>query len=224
MNKISLKLSYIFNITIVILTIIALVVMFARIDFMNMPNPVNEKHWYGMLKYFTTLSNIFVAVASLFLALEEQEVLKDSRKVISFRSYLFKLIATVSVTVTFLTVFIYLGPGSKGGLSSMLTNSNLFFHFIIPVLSIISFVLFERTDKIDKKYIKYGILPVLMYGVFYISNVVIHIDNYKVSTKYDWYWFFQKGLWLIFIVIPLMLFLSYFITYILYKLNYKKRK
>ena len=87
MNKISLKLSYIFNITIVILTIIALVVMFARIDFMNMPNPVNEKHWYGMLKYFTTLSNIFVAVASLFLALEEQEVLKDSRKVISFRSY-----------------------------------------------------------------------------------------------------------------------------------------
>ena len=224
MNKTSLKISYIFNILIVLFVIFALIIMFARIKFFNMSDPVSEAHWYGMMKYFTTQSNIFVAIASLLLLLEERKVINDKRKSISYGYYVFKLIATVSVSVTFLTVFLYLGPGSEGGIGSMLTNSNFFFHFLVPVLSIISFVLFERTNKIYKKYIKYGILPTFMYGVFYVTNICLHIENYKVSTKYDWYWFLQKGLWTGLIIVPFMLIMSYFICYLLYKINYKNTK
>ena len=224
MNKNNLKISYIFNIFIVIFVLFALIVMFGRIDFMHLPNPVNELHWYGMMKYYTTDSNILVGLASLFMLIEEKNILKDKRKTLSPNIYLFKFTSTVSVSITFLVVFLYLGPGSKGGIGSMLTNSNLFFHFLVPVLAIISFAFFEKTNKIDKKYIKYGVLPTLIYGIFYILNIINHIENNKISTKYDWYWFFQKGTWLIFIVIPLMLFLTYLTSLVLYKINYKKGK
>ena len=224
MSKDSLKISYVLNIIIVILVILASIIMFGRIDFMNLPNPVNEKHIVGMLKYFTTDSNIFVGIASLFLLIEEHKVLKDKRKSINYIAYVLKFIATVSVTVTFLTVFLYLGPGSEGGIMSMLTNSNLFFHLIIPVLSMVSFIFFERSNKIDKKYIKYGLLPTMLYALFYITNVFMHLDNFKVSTEYDWYWFAQNGIWLVIIIFPLMLFLTYLASYALYKLNYINKK
>ena len=224
MNKDVIKVSYFLNIIIVLLVIIASITMFGRIDFMNMPNPVNEEHIIGMFKYFTTDSNILVGLASLLLLIEEKKVLKDNRKSISSSFYIFKFVATVSVTITFLTVFLYLGPGSKGGIISMLTNSNLFFHLIIPVLSIISFVCFERTNKINKKYIKYGLIPVILYAIFYLANVLTHVENFKVSIKYDWYYFLQYGFWLIFVVVPLMFLLTYFVSLTLYKLNYKKEK
>ena len=41
----------------------------------------------------------------------------------------------------------YLGPISDGGITSLLMNSNLFFHFLIPIISILNFILFEKTDK-----------------------------------------------------------------------------
>ncbi|MBR5662770.1 MAG: hypothetical protein IKX00_03865 [Bacilli bacterium] len=222
MKKDIVKVSYILNILIVILVVIASIVMFGRINFMHMPNPVEEEHIIGMMKYFTTDSNLFVGFASLLLVIEEYKVLKDSRKAISPAFYILKFIATVSVSITFLTVFLYLGPGSEGGIMSMLTNSNLFFHLIIPVLSIVSFVCFEKSNKIDKKYIKYGLIPTVLYTIFYMVNVLSHIENYKVSIKYDWYWFLQNGLWLIVIILPLMLVLTYFVSMVLYKLNYKR--
>jgi hypothetical protein len=224
MNKDTIKISYILNIIIVIFVIVASIVMFGRIDFMNMPNPVNEEHIVGMFKYFTTDSNILVGLASLVLLIEERNVLKDKRKSINSSFYVFKFVTTVSVTITFLTVFLYLGPGSQGGIVSMLTNSNLFFHLIIPVLSIISFVCFERTNKINKKYVKYGLIPVVIYALFYLVNVLTHIENFKVSTKYDWYWFLQNGIWVVVLIVPLMFLLTYFVSVTLYKLNYKKDK
>lgn len=222
MNRKYLKISYILNILIVIFLIFSLIVMFGRINFMNMKNPIEEAHSIAMLKYFTTDSNILVGIASLLLLIEERKVLKDNRKSIRPSLYIFKFISTVAVMVTFLTVFIYLGPGSSGGIISMLTNSNLFLHLIIPQLAFISFVFFERTNIIDKKYIKYGTLPVIIYAVYYITGVLTHLNNGHVSIKYDWYWFVQNGINYVFFVLPIMLIGTFLLSYILYILNYKK--
>ena len=222
MNRKYLKISYILNILIVIFLIFSLIVMFGRINFMNMKNPIEEAHSIAMLKYFTTDSNILVGIASLFLLIEENKVLKDNRKSIKTSIYIFKFISTVAVMVTFLTVFIYLGPGSSGGIVSMLTNSNLFMHLIIPVLAFISFVFFEKNNKIDKKYIKYGVLPVVIYAIYYLTGVLTHLDNGHVSIKYDWYWFVQSGIRYIFFVVPIMLIGTLLLSYIIYILNHKK--
>ncbi len=100
----------------------------------------------------------------------------------------------------------------------MLQNSNLFFHLLIPVLSIITFVLFEK-NNLKFKNIVYVLIPTLMYEIFYLINIFIHLENGSVLPIYDWYWFAQGGLWQIAIVGPLMLLITYILGIILWKLN-----
>ena len=104
----------------------------------------------------------------------------------------------------------------------MIMNSNLFFHLIIPVLSMINFVLFERTNKIRFKSVIFGITPIVIYAIYYLINILLHIENGKVSPIYDWYWFIQGGLWQAAIVMPLILGISYIISIILWRINRKK--
>ncbi len=104
----------------------------------------------------------------------------------------------------------------------MLMNSNLFFHLIIPVLSMASFAIFERTNKITFKNSLFGILPTFLYEIYYLGNVFIHAESGIVSPEYDWYWFVQNGVWTSVIVAPMMLLITYAITFILWRFNKKK--
>ena len=128
----------------------------------------------------------------------------------------------MGVTVTFAVVFAYLGPYSPGGISSMLMNSNLFFHLFIPVLSIIAFTVVERNNKLVFKDTLYGLITPLLYSLYYATNVLIHIENGAVSTDYDWYWFVQDGLHKMFIVAPLILISTYVLSLIIWRINKKK--
>ena len=103
----------------------------------------------------------------------------------------------------------------------LLKNSNLFLHLIIPVLSIISFIFFEKTNKIKFKYVFLAVIPTFIYSLLYLINVLIHIENGKVSPTYDWYYFLQNSMNNIFIVMPFMLICTYLIGLLLYKLNKK---
>ena len=211
MSKDKLKISYTINIITVILVIAASVIMFTGFNLMGIKNPLLVANRIVMMRYFTVDSNMLVGLASLLFAIEERKKIKDGRRIIPTGFYIFKFVATVAVSVTFLTVFLYLGPASDGGIKSMLVNSNLFFHLIIPVLCIFNFTFLERTNKIDKKYILYGLLPTILYSLFYLVNILLHVENSKVSTEYDWYWFVQNGLWMAVIIIPVMLIFTYLI-------------
>lgn len=219
MNKKKIKIAIALNIIIVLLTILAIIVMFFGIKFMNTYDSVLETSKVDMFKFFTVQSNIFIAVVAFIFMLDEIKILKKDINAISLKKYILKLSATTAVGLTFFVVFTYLGPISKNGIFSLLMNSNLFFHLIIPLLSIIVFAFFEKTDKIKFKYNIYSIIPVVIYTAFYLTNILIHMKNGKVSPIYDWYWFVQNGIWSAFIVIPLMLFITFFISVILWKLN-----
>ena len=117
--------------------------------FLNLQN-------FGMLRFFTVESNILMGIAALIFAINEIKVISGKTKEISTRNYILKLMSTTAVGLTFFVVFAYLGPIATTGVSSLLMNSNLFFHLIIPVLSILNFVLFERTDKLIFKNTLYG--------------------------------------------------------------------
>ena len=103
----------------------------------------------------------------------------------------------------------------------MLQNSNLFCHLIIPVLSIINFTIFERTNKLKIKDTLYGIIPTVIYAVIYVTNLLLHVENGKVSPIYDWYWFVQNGIKYAIIVAPMIILISYIISLVLWKLNKK---
>ena len=100
-------------------------------------------------------------------------------------------------------------------------NSNLFFHLIIPVLSIICFIFFERNNKINYKYTFYGIVPTFLYGIGYLTNILLHMENGFVSTSYDFYWFVQNGVITSVIVGPIIFLISYVISLLLWRFNKK---
>lgn len=216
-----LKISLIVNIIIFILTVIATIMMFTGFKFMKGMEPVLEATGFSLLKFFTVESNLFVGIISLIFSIKEIKIIKGNEKELSTKMYLLKYMSTSAVSLTFFIVFSYLGPISKGGIISMLTNSNLFFHLIIPVLSIINFTIFEKTNKIKFKQVIYGIIPTFLYGLYYCINVLTHIENGKVSYVYDWYWFIQNGVWTAIIVIPVIFLISYLISLCLWYFNKK---
>ena len=221
-GKINIKISIITNIIITILTILASVMMFTGFMFMSGYDPILESTKIGMFRFFTVDSNVFMGIIALLFAIEEIKILNGKINQVSTKMYILKLMATTSVGLTFITVFGYLGPIAKGGIPSMLMNSNLFFHLLIPVISIINFIVFERTDKLEFKYSFLGVIPTFIYAIYYISNILIHLEEGKVSPIYDWYWFVQGGIWQAFIVLPLMMVITYIISLTLWRLNRKK--
>ena len=193
--------------------------MFTGFKFMHGYDIALEVTKLEMLKFFTVQSNIFVGIISAIFAINEIQILKGKREEIPKTNYILKLMATSAVGLTFFVVFAYLGPISKNGIPSMLMNSNLFFHFIIPVLSILNFILFEKTSKLSFKYSFYGLIPTIIYGIFYIGNILVHMENGKVSTSYDWYWFVQNGVWTALIVVPMLLIITYIISLLIWRFN-----
>lgn len=211
------KASLIINILIVLLTILASIIMFTGIKITHGAEPVLETTKKEMFKFFTVDSNIFMGIIALvfvILQIKKQEITKNM--------YRLKLMSTSSVSLTFIIVFTYLGPISKDGIKSMLQNSNMFFHLIIPVLSIINFITFEKTDKLKLKDTLYGTIPTIIYAIFYMTNLLLHVENGKVSPIYDWYWFVQNGIKTAIIVAPMIILISYIISLILWKINKRR--
>ncbi len=209
---------------IVIFTVVASVMTFVGYNFMTENAIELDVPGFGMFKFFTIQSNIFMGIIALVFVIDGIKILMCKIDGISSRKYILKLMSTTSVGLTFFVVFAYLGPISRGGIPAMLMNSNIFLHLVIPVLSMFNFVVFEKSDKIKLRYVAYGMIPTFLYGIYYIGNILVHMESGKVSPKYDWYWFVQNGVWTAVIVVPLMLGISYIISLLLWRFNKKNEK
>ena len=196
MNRTKVKISLVLNILIVIFTIFATIAMFTGFKFMHGYDVVLQSTKLGMLRFFTVQSNILMGIIALFFAVLEIKILKGKIEEISTKAYVLKI--------------------------AMIMNSNLFFHLITPLLSMICFAAFERTNKVKFKYTFWGIIPTFLYAIYYMINIFVHMENGKVSPVYDWYWFVQNGVWTAIIVVPLMFFITYLITLLLWRINKKK--
>ena len=224
LDKKYLKISLIINIIVVLFTLIASIIMFTGFKFMYGYEPILDTTKIGMLKYFTVQSNLFMGIVSLLFAIKEVKLLKGKIDDIPLKMYIFKLMAATAVGLTFSVIFLYLCYIYYFLIPSILMYIYLFFHLIIPVISILNFVIFEKTDKIKFKYTFCGLIPTFLYGIYYLTNVLLHIENGKVSTIYDWYWFVQGGVWTAVIVVPVIFILTYLISLIIWRCNKKKIK
>ena len=219
-----LKISIVLNSIIVVLSVLSTIMMITGFRFMHGTETILETTRLGVFKFFTVDSNLFMGLVSLAFLMNEIAILKGKKESITLRNYILKLMGTTAVALTCIVVLTYLGPISKYGLFSLLMNSNLFFHLVIPVLSVVTFIFFEKTDKLKFKHVILGIIPTILYAIFYIVNVLIHVEGGAVSTAYDWYWFVQDGLWTSLIVTPIILLVTYLISFLLWKFNRVKNE
>lgn len=212
--KISITLNFIISIFVTIATIF----MMKGIYFMGEESSLTESG-IGLFKFFTVQSNVLMGIIAFIFVLVEICVITGRIKEMPTTLYILKLVFTVGVVLTFLTTALYLAPYAEHGYFSMFKNSNLFYHLIVPILSAITFIFFEKTDKIKFKYVCIGVVPMLLYGIFYTINVLMHTENGQVMPRYDWYGFVAGGIISIIIVFPVMLLVTYLISFGLWKYN-----
>ena len=168
-----------------------------------------------VFKYYTVDSNILVGMASLLLIIYEVLYMKKRISIIPKWVYLLKYICTVAVTLTFFVTLIYLSPVYGWFLYQ---NAYLFFHLIIPLISLISFVLFEKAD-FNWKDSFYGISTMIAYSIFYTTNILIYEIIGEITSKYDWYGFVKGGPISMIISLIIMIGFTYLISWRIYYWN-----
>lgn len=101
-----------------------------------------------------------------------------------------KYVGTCAVTVTLLTVFLFLAP-SLGSFKDLLQAQDFLLHFLCPVLAIVSYVFFDQI-KMSFGFVLLGTLPVLLYGIYYLYRVVYAPQEKRWE---DFYTFNRGGKW-----------------------------
>ena len=162
------------NLTIFLITLI-LTVGFFRKD-----GEWKFERFRKALRYFTFLSNAFCALGSLCMFIAPEYT----------ACWILKYISTVAVTVTMLTVFLFLAPTFKT-LTGLLKGSELFMHLLTPLMAIISLCVFERHPLSFPLAIT-GVIPVLLYGAWYLYQIMYAP---KEKRWEDFYGFNRGGKW-----------------------------
>ena len=214
------KISLILNMLIVILVIVNTIFMFTGFKFMP-EKMVLEVTKVEMFKFFTVDSNILVGIISLILIFYEIRLIKNKINRIPNNIYILKLIGVSAIFLTFIVTLLFLAP--QFGFYAMYNNSNLFYHLFIPILTFISYMFYEPHEP-KYKYAVYGMIPMFLYSVYYIFMVIFHLNDGGLTYKYDFYGFLKGNINNIYIVIPLIYFISYIISISMIFIKNKLRK
>lgn len=130
-------------------------------------------------RFFTVQSNTLCAVSALLMC-----IFPAARW-----AWTLKYVGTAAVTVTMLTVLLFLGP--IYGYKRLLSGSDLFMHLINPVLALVSFCVFERRGM-GFGTAMLGMLPVVLYGALYSWKVLLTAPERRWE---DFYCFNKNGRW-----------------------------
>ena len=167
-------------------TLIALLTLLIVVSFFRKDGQWVPERGKFALRFFTTLSNILCAAACMLTALA-----MNAGGVPEW-IWTLKYIGTAAVTVTMLTVLLFLAPSfGKGALKVLLSGTDLFMHLITPLLALVSFCVFERRGMTFCESL-WGLLPVLLYGPLYLYKILFAPPEKRWD---DFYGFNKQGKW-----------------------------
>ena len=166
--------------------LIALITLIIVVSFFRKEGQWVPERGKFALRFFTTLSNMLCAAASLLTALA------INAGGIPEWIWMLKYIGTAAVTVTMLTVLFFLAPSfGKGALKVLLSGTDLFMHLITPLLALVSFCVFEKRVMTFCQSL-WGMLPVVLYGPVYLYKILFALPEKRWD---DFYGFNKQGKW-----------------------------
>ena len=164
------------------------------------------------LKYFTVLSNLLAGIAAvIWIAVGRREENK--------RAELLKYISAAAVTLTFVTIMLFLGP--LYGLPAMLKGANLWLHLIVPLFCIAEQLFLSGTDFSAGQNLLV-VLPPLLYGIGYLINLLVNGIGTWPDTN-DWYGFVNWGLPVGLLIFLVILVLTWLFGFLFRKAGKRKR-
>jgi hypothetical protein len=209
----------VFNCAIFALTLFSIISMMAGFQFMDNTTWEFSASNFAAFRYFTVDSNILAGIVALVYLIYSA---RNKRNVMPRWLSFLKLAATTGVTLTMMVTVCFLAPVSDRGFFALFKNSNLFLHFVIPVLCIISFIFFEPVEKqLRFSHTLIGIIPMFIYSIFYTTNVLLHLENGKPTFQYDLYGFLGGKLSNIWFVMPAIYSITWLFSILLWFGNKK---
>lgn len=174
------KAELILNIVIVVLTAIGVVLMLTG----KPEEGALQASGIGNLKFYTVLTNIFCGVIALIYLVF---ILfgKDTGKI-----RVLKLAAVCGVAITFAVVAFMFGP--LYGYPQFYKRGNLFFHLLLPLVAMVEFILVRR-PKMPFKHAVFAAIPTLLYGLGYMTNILINGMGGQWPDTNDFYAFLSWG-------------------------------
>ena len=139
-----------------------------------------KKDGAGLFKYYTDDSNLFALVTGIiFLITAIQAVVTRSFMVPAWVRVL-RLMTTAMLMVTFIVVITVLAPSrNPGGYRKMLLKAQMkYVHLLCPLVSFVSFVLFEGAPALAPGTSLVAMIPTVIYAVIAISmNITRKLDG-----------------------------------------------
>lgn len=145
------------------------------------------------LRFFTTDSNILNMLGAVIILPFEIRILMGKAEALPRFAVVIKYVTTASVTLTFFTVMLFLGP--MFGYAVFLNETGIFTHLILPMFAFYTFTLLETDCEISFKNVIWAITPTLVYGAVYLTEVVF-IGTQNGGWE-DFYSFNLGGYWYI---------------------------
>lgn len=165
----------------IFLITVSLLILFSRKDGKWMPERLKTA-----FRFFTCQSNVLCAAAALLMA---AFLLTGT---VPEWVWILKYIGTAAVTITMLTVFLFLWPSiGKGGLKQLISGYDLFMHLITPLLAVASFCFPERRSMSFVQSL-WGLLPLILYGPLYLYKILYAPEEKRWE---DFYGFNKTGKW-----------------------------
>ncbi|MCR5135782.1 MAG: hypothetical protein K6C12_01600 [Oscillospiraceae bacterium] len=180
---------------------------------------------FSSLRYFTVDSDILLGILSLAAAVDEWRVWKGGKTEVSTRTLVLKLVATVGVSLTMLVTVFFLAPTTfrQYGWFGMFKGSNFFLHLVNPILAIAVFLRYEGSGRLPFAHTFTAFVPMLLYAVYYLAETLSHVENGVIAKGYDWYGFFFNGVSSAWIMVPLLIAVTYAISFALWRLSVRFR-
>ena len=194
MKKTTQILSIVFNLFVFLSAAVSVLLMFLVSGSGNML--VSR---FRIFLYFTVDSNILCAIACLLIAIARIRAIKGQNAFLSKKLLALKYAGTVAVTVTMLTVILFLVQFY--GFKALYQGANLYLHLLSPLAALCSFILIDIDFALSSRYITLSVFPTLIYGIIYLIMVVF-IGEENGGWK-DFYGFNIGGHWYISMVIML---------------------
>ena len=146
-------------------------------------------------RFFTCQSNILCSVSAFLM------LVSDAAGDVPGWIWILKYTGTAAVTVTMLTVFLYLAPSvGKGWYDVLLRSvSDLFMHLLTPAAALVSFCVFEKRGMSFPQSL-FGLLPVALYGPLYLYKVLLAPEGKRWK---DFYGFNKNGRWPVMLAVML---------------------
>ena len=216
--KNKLIVSIILNAAIIIMAVVGLTFPLLGINWMGLPYSTTGT---VVIVLFTYQSNVFMIVPAAFLIVYEFLLLRGKITVIPTFVYATKLALSVGVTITLLVVLFFLAPMNEYGYFASFANSSLFFHLLLPLCAIVSFVFFENTKSVKFHLVFLGMIHMVLYMLAYTIFVFSNLEGGAINPYYDFYGFFSAGIWMTPILFMIFLSLSFFVSLVLWHFNRK---